>query len=156
MFEIHKIRNNEKKTLYTRNILGLLPEWFELEEGIQAYIQEAETSEYYISQSGGKVTGFISVKIQSSSLAEIMSMGVLKEHQGMGIGRSLIEEANKFVKELGVKQLQVKTLGPSAKCEYYEKTRDFYKSVGFYELEENHKIWGRENPCLIMVKPINK
>ncbi len=37
-----------------------------------------------------------------------------------------------------------------------KKTREFYKAVGFYPLEEFTEIWGgKENPCLLMVKALD-
>lgn len=49
----------------------------------------------------------------------------------------------------------VKTLGKSHPDENYKKTREFYSAVGFYPLEESTEIWGKENPCLLMIKILN-
>jgi hypothetical protein len=57
--------------------------------------------------------------------------------------------------ESGVGLLQVKTFGPSGQSPEYERTRDFYESLGFLPLEERTDIWGPDNPCLISVKPIS-
>lgn len=51
----------------------------------------------------------------------------------------------------GVEYLQVKTMGPSRPNPEYDRTRGFYRRVGFRPLEEND-LWGPRNPCLIMVK----
>lgn len=154
MYRISEELSNELKVNYIEKILRSLPEWFELEEGIKKYIEEAKKTTCYISESDGNVNGYISVKSHNSDSAEILSMGVLKEYQGHGIGRDLVGTVEKALKEKGIKLLQVKTLGPSANCKHYEKTRAFYRSIGFYSLEENYEVWGVENPCLIMVKMI--
>lgn len=152
MRQIYEISNRQLKEKYADRILRLLPEWFGLEEGIKNYVSATRDSLFFISESSGEIEGFICVKQHNDLSAEILSMGVRKEVQGSGIGKRLIIEVEKTLLLLGVKYLQVKTLGPSANCEYYEKTRAFYHAMGFDSLEENTEIWGVENPCLIMVK----
>ena len=71
-------------------------------------------------------------------------------HRG-GIGRDLVLHAESLLRGRSKEYLQVKTLGPSRADEYYERTRRFYRSMGFRALEEN-SLWGETNPCLIMVK----
>ena len=36
----------------------------------------------------------------------------------------------------------------------YKETRAFYSALGFTPLEETKAFWGKDNPCLIMVKPL--
>jgi hypothetical protein len=36
----------------------------------------------------------------------------------------------------------------------YEKTRKFYKKMGFEELITLMEMWDENNPCLIMIKKI--
>jgi len=48
----------------------------------------------------------------------------------------------------------VKTLGTSVECDFYKSTRLFYESNGFIPLEESFDIWGKKNPCLIMIKSL--
>lgn len=50
----------------------------------------------------------------------------------------------------------VKTLGESHPDVNYKSTREFYYKAGFFPLEEIKEIWGKENPCLIMVKVVTK
>jgi hypothetical protein len=52
-----------------------------------------------------------------------------------------------------VRLLQVKTLGPSAEWEPYERTRRFYRALGFIPLEEHLHLWPSD-PALVMVKPL--
>jgi hypothetical protein len=54
----------------------------------------------------------------------------------------------------GVKLLQVKTFGPSGESVEYDRTRAFYEAIGFIPLEELRAVWGPENPCLILVMPL--
>lgn len=48
----------------------------------------------------------------------------------------------------------MKTFGPSGDSVEYERTRRFYEGVGFVAMEERTDIWGPDNPCLMLVKPL--
>jgi hypothetical protein len=48
----------------------------------------------------------------------------------------------------------VKTLAPSDPDPGYEATRAFYAAAGFRPLETLPQVWGPENPCLLMVRPL--
>jgi hypothetical protein len=65
-----------------------------------------------------------------------------------------LETAQEEIHNNNVKFLMVQTLGESHPDRHYKRTREFYSKVGFYPLEEIKEIWGKENPCLIMVKTI--
>jgi GNAT superfamily N-acetyltransferase len=71
-----------------------------------------------------------------------------------GVGKALIRQAGAVTQGLGKPYLTVKTQGPSAGYEPYQRTRAFYDAVGFRPLEEFTSIWGPENPCLIMIMPV--
>ena len=86
--------------------------------------------------------------------AEIELLAVRRDlHRGR-IGRRLLERVESDLAADGVRLLQVKTRGPSAESAEYARTRAFYYGYGFLPLEDRTDIWGPENPCLIMVKPI--
>lgn len=78
-------------------------------------------------------------------------MAVHPQFHHQGVGRQLVEAAEKELRELGVEYFQVKTLGVSSPEPYYAKTRKFYESAGFKPLEEFLNFW-EGNPCLQMVK----
>jgi GNAT superfamily N-acetyltransferase len=71
-----------------------------------------------------------------------------------GVGRRLVAFAEDEARRTGAHFLTVKTLGPSAQSSHYEATRRFYEAVGFLALEEFTAVWGEDNPCLLMAKPI--
>ena len=102
--------------------------------------------------------GFISVKANNEYTDEIYVMGIKKEYHGKGIGKKLIETAILEIKENNnkLKYLLVKTLDESRECEEYAKTRLFYEKVGFIPIDVIKEIWGKENPCLLLIKDINK
>jgi GNAT superfamily N-acetyltransferase len=132
-------------------IMRALPEWFGIPESIVAYARAAEMWETCVAVRSGAVIGFLTLQHHNSQAAEIHVMAVAKEHHGHGVGRRLVEWAERSLTARAIEYLQVKTLGPSRPNESYARTRGFYAHLGFVPLEENN-LWGDVNPCLILVK----
>lgn len=65
--------------------------------------------------------------IDASSTYELYWLSTHNEYRGMGVGRKIIEELKKHVKELGGTKIFVKTDG----TEQYAPTRKFYEKCGF-------------------------
>lgn len=154
MVEIKIIDDDELKSNITDNILHQLPKWFGIEESVKDYIKSVRGKVFYAAYDGNDAIGFICLKFNNQYTAEIYVMGILEQYHRKGIGRKLINIAEQYIKDNNYKFFMVKTLGESSDYEYYRRTREFYKSVGFYPLEEIKEIWNEENPCLIMVKSI--
>lgn len=154
MHTIVQIQDKETKGDITNNILRNLPEWFGIEEAIVNYIQTVKETIFYAAYVDESPVGFIGIKSNSKYTAEVYVMGVLKEHHRKGIGKALMTEAERIIKESTFKFLMVKTLSDSHPDVHYAKTRELYSATGFYPLEEIIEIWGDENPCLLMVKKL--
>lgn len=146
-----KISDNCQKQKIANEILYQLPEWFSIERAIKDYVSKVRKQLFFAVEDNNKIVGFISVKENNKFVAEIEVMGVLKEYQSKGIGKSLIFAAEKTLKKRKIKFLLVKTLAESKKDKYYEKTRKFYLKTGFIPIFESDKIWDK-NPCVIMIK----
>lgn len=129
-------------------ILRALPEWFGIDEAIDAYVRDIAA----LPTLAYEDAGFLALEAHGRYAAEIYVMGVLRERQGQGIGTALVGSAEERLRREGVEYLQVKTLGPSRPSVHYERTRRFYEKVGFRPLEEIHGLWSEGNPCLLMVK----
>ena len=112
-------------------ILHALPDWFGIESAIVEYVEEVATLPTFVARSGESkasdrpVVGFLSVKRHTEFAAEMFVLGVLEEHHRRGIGRALVEAAEDWCRGEGIEYLQVKTLGPSRPCDFYERTRAF-------------------------------
>ena len=65
-----------------------------------------------------------------------------------------MEYIYKELKEKKIQYLEVKTLDKSRESEEYKKTRMFYKKMGFIPFDVLENEWGKENPCLIMLKDL--
>ncbi len=135
-------------------VLRALPDWFGIEEAIQAYIADMPALPTFLATFHGRVIGFLSLKQHNPHSAEITVMGVHPEAHRQGIGRALLEQAESYAREQGIEYLQVKTLGPSRPDKHYARTRAFYEAMGFRPLEEFTQVWGEQNPCLVMVKRV--
>ncbi len=132
-------------------VMRSLPKWFGIEEAILDYVTSSETMETYLAEEAGQVVGFITLHQRSPVSAEVHCMAIRPEFHGRGLGRALLKHAEGVLLSGSIEFVQVKTLGPSRPNAEYERTRGFYQHMGFQPLEEND-LWGRDNPCLIMVK----
>jgi len=132
-------------------VMRSLPKWFGIEEAIVHYRESAEAMETHVVEESGSVVGFITLNQRSPAAAEIHCMAVRPEFHGRGLGRVLVEHAEALLASRSIEFLQVKTLGPSLPNAEYDRTRGFYRHIGFQPLEEND-LWGAGTPCLIMVK----
>lgn len=137
-------------------ILRSLPGWFGIEEDICNYLAEIERLPTFLALDGAQILGFLTLKQHFAQSAEILIMGCLPEVHRQGLGRELVEAAEDWLEDQGVEYLQVKTLGPSRPDPGYEVTRAFYQALGFAPLEEFKQIWDEDNPCLVMVKKLER
>lgn len=153
-FTYRVLESEKEKSIICTKILKALPEWFELEEGIVEYSKKVKTTYVVAAEIDHQVVGFISIRKINPYTSEVYVMGVLKEYQGHGIGKELLNVVSNYLVTQKVKFLSVKTLGPSSSDQYYKKTREFYKKNKFYPIEELTSIWGEDNPCVIMAKHI--
>jgi ribosomal protein S18 acetylase RimI-like enzyme len=146
---VRSIRPGEDQSC--EEILRSLPDWFGIEEALVQYIQDLRDLETFVTETEGRVSGFMAIRTHNRFSSEIHVIGVRPEFHNQGMGRALICHGEKLLRARNVEFLQVKTLGPSRPDEYYDRTRGFYERLGFRPLEENN-LWGSVNPCLIMVK----
>lgn len=146
-------------------ILRALPGWFGLEDSVQEYVRAADELETFVAvvsrpACGGhefrpdQVLGFVTLKETSESAVELHVMGVLPAWRRRGAGRALVERAAAYARAEGFSLLHVKTLAPSHPDEGYAETRAFYQAMGFRPLEVLPQVWGPENPCLLLVRPL--
>lgn len=151
MIEINEIIDLDRKKSITNDVLRDLPEWFGLESSILEYIENVVDYRFFVALHNGEVAGFLSLDMNNNITAEIHVMGLYKTYHRKGIGKKLINHIKKILKKDCYNFLMVKTLGQSHPDENYANTRNFYNKVGFLPIQEIPEIWGKENPCLIML-----
>lgn len=135
-------------------VLRALPNWFGIEASTDAYIDKSAELPMIVAYNDHTPVAFLSLKQHSDFSFEIYIMGVLPEFHGNGIGKDLVGEAEKYIVNRNAEFLQVKTVDASRECEFYKKTRLFYKALGFKELEVFPTLWDEFNPCLLMIKNV--
>jgi amino-acid N-acetyltransferase len=80
-----------------------------------------------------EIIGCCALQVSWLDTAEIRTLAVKKDHQGKGIGRTLVEACMKEASQLGIRSLFTLTYVPG-----------FFKVMGFREVEKSslpNKIW---------------
>ena len=144
------INENEQKKTLVREILEVLPEWFEMAEGREQYIADSEEEICFGAYNEEKAIGFLCLKETGKDTVELAVMGVRKEYHRKGIGRELVQIAKKTACEKGYSFMQVKTVKMGL-YEDYDRTNRFYLGMGFKEFEVLPTLWDEWNPCQIYV-----
>jgi GNAT superfamily N-acetyltransferase len=137
-----------------RAILATIPEWFGLPASNAEYEGLAETGPAVVALDGETPVGLMLLKRHFDTALEIYFIGVMQNRHRRGAGRALMEHAEAAARAEGRRFLTVKTQGPSAGYEPYERTRRFYLALGYSPLEELDIGWGPENPTLLMAKAV--
>lgn len=151
IIEIKEITDKNEKETIAREILYDLPEWFGLPESTEEYIKDSRDKDFLAGYVDEKVAGFIVLNPTSSDTAEIFVMGVKKEFHRLGLGTKLVSAYEKLAIERGYLYSQVKTVKSGHYTEY-DITNNFYKSLGYVELECFPDMWDEWNPCQIYIK----
>lgn len=98
---------------------------------------------------------FFSGMIHHERTGDIYVCGIHPDLHRKGLGEELYKTLEQYFINQGCEYVLVKTLSPLRLDKYYDLTHRFYKSVGFSEFYTDHDMWGKENPCLIMIKMLN-
>ena len=134
------------------SILRSLPQWFGIEQVLIKYLKEIEKLPTLLAQVDNRYVGFLTFKRHNQYAAELYIMGIYPEYQRCGIGRTLVRHAESILRQQNIEYWQVKTLAASHPDPFYIQTRAFYSAMEFRPLEEFRQLWGKDNPCLLMIK----
>jgi GNAT superfamily N-acetyltransferase len=151
---IKEIMDKNEKAKISTDILKSLPHWFGIPEAIDSYVEESQKMVFFACLEDGQTVGFMALNPHNPDTLEIHVMGIKEEYHRQGIGSALVNVAVNYGKINGYKLLEVKTLDESNPDLYYKRTRDFYKALGFIPVECFPELWGRSNPCLLLVRPL--
>ena len=156
MIEIKNVEQPDEKTIITLKIMHSLPAWFNPPEDIEKKAIIHREYPFIAAYNGDDPIGFIALKIHNKYTADIYNIGVLEQYHRQGVGRRLLAAAESYCIDNGYQCLAVKTLDSSAEYEPYERTRVFYQKMGFIPLEVFTTFWNEENPCLFLVKWLDR
>jgi N-acetylglutamate synthase-like GNAT family acetyltransferase len=134
-------------------VLRSLPQWFGIEQAIQEYEQDLENLDGFVALLDESIVGFVGLKRYGKYAIEINVIGVLPDQRRRGIGKQLLNHVEENTTTPETKLLHMKTLAPSDPDPNYAETRAFWESRGYMPMDA-HLLWGNENPCQVMVKPI--
>lgn len=137
-----------------RTLMAGLGGWFGIPSATEAYLADLARVPTWVAVLDDDVVGFVSVTRPAQRSFEVHVLAVAAERHGQGIGRALMQQAERFATVLGARFMQVKTLGPSHADPHYAKTRGFYQALGYEPLFESERIWGEGNPAVVLVKTI--
>jgi ribosomal protein S18 acetylase RimI-like enzyme len=144
---IKKINDFENVILIAESLL----DFFTI-DGVGSLKEDLKSHELYGALVDDKLVGFITLRLADTSSLEISWLAVLPGWQGKGVGTELIKETLNIKAKEGFKICYVKTLAETVPDLGYEKTRKFYKKLGFYTLEiiDPYPGWDEGNPCQIL------
>lgn len=152
---IVNVKDSLTKSNYTKEVLEKLLEWFGNKQALDEYVNKVAELPYWAAlNKENSCIGFFAVKTHYGHTGDIFVCGVLPNYHRNGIGKALFNKAEVHLTQNGCKYIIVKTLSETANYEPYNRTRDFYKSVGFEPLITLTEMWDDNNPCLIMLKTL--
>lgn len=147
---IRFIEDKDEKRKISREVLEALKEWFEVDESREQYIRESADQPFWATFEDDVPAGFLCLKETGKETMELAVMGVKKEFHRHGLGRRLFAASKDYAALKGYSFIQVKTVR-SGMYEDYDRTNEFYKSLGFKELEVFEEYWDAANPCQVYV-----
>lgn len=152
-----RVSSGEQDPRTVARLLRSLPDWFGIPAANSEYVGAARELPTYLARPAqdelADPVGVLLARRHFAEAAEIYLLAVEPSLHRHGVGRALVSAFEADLLADGCRVLQVKTLGPSKPHAGYERTRQFYRSLGFWPLEEV-QLWGPGNPCLILVKDL--
>ena len=120
----------------------LHPTWFDKVAINESMPTDLRLHKGYVAEERGKVLGFITFTSDEGKV-KISWIAVDPRIHRFGIGSKLLKTLEEKLKKIGVKELRVGTVAESVKYEPYERTRAFYKKMGF-KVENIKKIRSKD------------
>jgi GNAT superfamily N-acetyltransferase len=111
-------------------LVETLPEWFDADARGRAIPVDIRHQDGFIAVEGDQVVGFVTLFVSEGRL-NIGWLGVRLDRHGRGIGTALLNSAEDFARQNGLKEIATFTLGDGVDYEPYEATRAFYFRKGF-------------------------
>ena len=111
-----------------------LPEWFN-DDGISQITEDVHHQKGAVADVEGDVVGFVTWCTHDDGVGEIAWIAVSAGYHRRGIGSRLLKFAEDDLRNSGVTEVLVETLGESVDYEPYERTRAFYRAAGFRDFK---------------------
>ncbi|MBC8479591.1 MAG: GNAT family N-acetyltransferase [FCB group bacterium] len=139
--EVIQTRNGKPEDVAgVLEIARSLTEWF-TETGVKNIQRDLEFQKILLAEIADNIVGFLSYYTYDG-VGNIGWMGVVKSHHRASIGKLLFECFEEEMKNYEIYTLQVLTLGEGVDYMPYEKTRKFYRAMGF----TNYRVEPTDDP----------
>ena len=139
-------------------IIRSLPYHFGDPDGQRQCAEAVRASPGLVAVRDDQVVGFLTVAHQFESTSEITWMAVHARHRGQGIGRALVGRLTGQLRGQGRRLLLVLTVSSLEEepgvDDGYQRTRAFYRSVGFLPARELPDLWPGDK-ALLLVMPLD-
>ena len=136
-------------------VLRSLPMWFGIERALLMYARDSATMPTFALSDGPHLGGFLTLREHFPEAWDIHCVAVRADARGQGHGSRLLAHAEAWLKERGVRFLQVKTVAATSSSREYAETREFYRHRGFTPIEVFPTLWDPHNPALQLIKVLN-
>ena len=147
---IKSVENIELKKELAYNLMSDCKDEAYSKKITEKIIEKIEKIPFYTYIEDGKEIGFLSMNPLTEDAADIYFIKMLEGYEEKGYEQILINNIAAFYKENGYKLLRVKVLANGK----HDDLIEFYKSVGFFKLEERAELEDRENKVLVMIRPL--
>jgi ribosomal protein S18 acetylase RimI-like enzyme len=137
---------------FCRQLLDELPDWFGIPEAVDEYVVKAERATAVVPIANGLEVGLLTLVRHTEFAAEIDVIAVKPDYHRRGVGRGMVDRAERLLALDGIEYLQVKTLADAVEYEPHARTRAFFAACGFRPLQVFPDLWGPENPALQLVE----
>jgi GNAT superfamily N-acetyltransferase len=136
-------------------VIESLPDWFGIPASNELFVTAARQPPMLACFApDGEAFASVSMNLHGRVSTELYVLGVKRTWHRRRVGRGLFEAAAELAALQGARFLTVKTLVPSNPDPIYAMTRHFYEAMGFLHIEEFPMLWSRDNPCLLLPRPL--
>lgn len=108
-------------------------QYYDIENVQQVYLNN--NGLFLVLLDGEKVVASGGIRKFDNETAELKRMWMLEEYRGKGWGTKIAQQLIAFAKEHGYKKIRLDVWKP----EYQEAAIQFYKKLGFYQIEAYHQ-----------------
>ena len=138
-------------------VVASLPYHFGNADGRRESAEAVRSSAGLAAVEGGRVVGFLTFVHHFPETSEITWMAVHAGHRGRGIGRALVRRLTGDLRAQGRRLLLVLTVSELEEepgvGDGYNRTRAFYRSVGFVPARELPDLWP-DDKALLLAMPL--
>ncbi|HJU00308.1 MAG TPA: GNAT family N-acetyltransferase [Actinomycetes bacterium] len=134
-------------------VISSLPYHFGNEDGRRECAEAVRSQAGLVAVEGDRVVGFLTVADHFPETSEITWMAVHADRRGRGIGRALVRQLSGRLRAQGRRLLLVLTVSALDEepgiDDGYQRTRAFYRSVGFVPARELPDLWPGDKALLL-------